>query len=161
MEQLLGKMQDKIHEKIFYLNNGGCAKFAYYLSVELTNLGIPHKISLCDSFPEHLNEGFDGTYEVSHVLVYIPKIGYIDGYKTRTLQQLKQNYNCVNSRKYNLDKLKEYAFKGNWNYSYDTSQNTELVSIIKQYINEKRIARVNLPQQKYKTVSFNRQKVCV
>lgn len=144
MEELLNEMQITIKNSIEYLNYGGCAKFAYYLSVELTKLGIFHKISLCDRFPKYIDEGFNNKYEVEHVLVYIPKIGYIDGYKTRNLKQLKQRYNYVSSKKYNLDKLKEYAFEGDWNSFYETSQNSSLKRIIKLYINEKTIARVNL-----------------
>lgn len=146
MEELLNEMQITIKNSIEYLNYGGCAKFAYYLSEELTRLGIFHKISLCDRFPECLYKGFNNEYEVEHVLVYIPKIGYIDGYETRNLKQLKQRYNYVNSKKYNLNKLKEYAFEGDWNSFYKTSQNSLLKRIIKLYINEKTITRVNLLQ---------------
>lgn len=159
MEELIKLMQEEIHSEIQYLNNGGCAKFAYFLSRNLTKLNIPYQITLCDDNEECIDEGFMGDYEVMHVLVYLPGIGHVDGYKTCTKSELFERYGEVKTDFYDLSDLEHYAFNRNWNTFYDTYQNELLESIINKYINEEKITRVNLSQQKHQGVSTRRKNI--
>ena len=161
MKELIELMQEEIYSEIDCLNNGGCAKFAYFLSKNLTKLNIPHQITLCDDNEECINGGFLGEYEVFHVLVYIPGIGYVDGYETRTKSKLLERYGEIKTDFYDLSDLKYYAFDGNWNPWYDIDQNELLESIINKYINEEKITRVNLPQQEHQRVSTSRKNIFV
>lgn len=161
MKELIELMQEEIYSEIQYLNNGGCATFAYFLSRNLTKLNIPHQITLCDDNEECIDDGFTGDYEVFHVLVYIPGIGHVDGYKTRTKSELLESYEEVKTDFYDLSDLEYYAFNGSWNNYYDTDQNNLLESIINEYINEEKITRVNLLQQEHQRVSTSRKDVLV
>jgi hypothetical protein len=161
MEELIDKMQREIIKKIENLNSGGCPVFAYYFSSILTDLNIPHKVTLCDVFPEHVLSGFKRNYTVEHLLIYFPGIGYVDGYNTYNKSELKRKYHCFRSNKYLLSNLKLYAFEEEWNHWYSRSQNKELLKIIKEHFNEKTIARINLPQSKNKTICFSKEKVSV
>lgn len=161
MKELIELMQEEIYSEIQYLNNGGCATFAYFLSRNLTKLNIPHQITLCDDSEECIDDGFLGGYEVLHVLVYIPGIGYVDGYKTLTKSELFEGYEEIKTDFYDLFDLEHYAFNGNWNVVYDTDQNEILESIINEYINEEKITRVNLSQQKHERVSTSKKDVLV
>lgn len=161
MKELIESMQEQIYSSISCLNNGGCATFAYFLSKNLIKLNIPHQITLCDNNEECVNDGFKGFYEVLHVLVYIPGIGHIDGYKTRSKSELLRLYRKVKTNFYDLLDLEQYAFEGNWNDIYDTDQNDLLKSIIDEYINEEKITRVNLPQQKHQRVGTSKKDILV
>ena len=159
MKDLIESMQEEIKAKIQYLNNGGCAKFAYFLSRNLTKLNIPYQITLCDDNEECIDEGFMGNYEVMHVLVYLPGIRHVDGYSTRTKSELLEKYEEIRTDFYYLSDLEYYAFDGIWNTLYDTDQNELLESIINKYINEEKITRVNLLQQKHQRVSTSRKNI--
>lgn len=161
MEELIKLMQEEIHSEIKYLNYGGCAKFAYFLSRNLTKLNVPYEITLCDDNEEAIEEGFMGDYEVMHVLVYLPGIGHVDGYSTRTKSELLEKYEEIRTDFYYLSDLEYYAFNGDWNTTYNTNQNELLESIINKYINEEKITRVNLLQQKHERISTSRKDVLV
>lgn len=161
MEELIESMQEEIRSEIQCLNDGGCATFAYFLSKNLKKLNIPHQITLCDDNEEYVDGGFEGFYEVLHVLVYIPGIGYIDGYKTRSKSNLLEDYKEIKTDFYDLWDLEHYAFNGEWNYVYDTDQNDLLESIIDEYINEEKITRINLLQQKHQRVGTSKKDILV
>ncbi len=161
MKELIRSMQEEIQSKIEYLNNGGCATFAYFLSKNLTKLNIPHQITLCDYYENNIDSGFNGDYEVLHVLVYIPGIGHIDGYYTYTVYEIVDNYSSIKTDFFNLTDLEDYAFLGSWNDIYDTDQNELLESIINEYINEEKITRVNLLQQEYERICTSRKNILI
>ncbi len=160
MKGLIENMQWEIIKDIHQVNAGGCAVFAYYFSKILTDLKIPHKITICDC-EDNIDDAFNGDWAASHLLVYIPGIGHIDGYKSYSKLDLEYAYSSFESRYYNLDALKCYAFEETWNPSYDRKQNKKLLKIILKHFNENTIAGVNLPQSQDKTICTSRKEVSV
>jgi len=135
-EETIKEMQSKIRTSIRHLNAGGCIHFAYFFSKALKSQGIGHSIFLCNQEP--IDISYDYFESVSHVLVHIPKIGYIDGYD---LYSTKKSYlnrydDEVYHRHYKFSDRKLDKFRNNyrWNPAYSKRQNTKLDKIIKQYI---------------------------
>jgi len=65
-----------------HINSGGCVHFAYFLSQKLTKFGYAHQIVVINHTWENdpiESLPFDGC---SHMVVFIPKIGYIDAEET-------------------------------------------------------------------------------
>ena len=74
------EMQEKIKNNIPAINCGGCIHFAFYFSEKLKSLNIPYKIYCFNSEP--IGRRTYNTFRpVDHVVVYIERIGYIDGKK--------------------------------------------------------------------------------
>lgn len=121
-------MQSEIIDNIDNLNSGGCIHFAYYCSKRLTQLKIKHKV-LFASFNSKIKYTYDDFESVSHVMVYIPRVGYFDGYKFE--KDVKSNYKYLKFLDLNLNILRnEYP----WNDFYNTKQNRKLETIINNYI---------------------------
>jgi hypothetical protein len=136
-EELVYKMQVDIRKSIHSLNNGGCIHFAYYFSKALKSVNIPHRILLTNQEPIDIR--YDYFEPVSHVLVYIPGIGYIDGYELFPTQvsyfdqwsneRYQRHFNLTNKKLNNL--RNDYQ----WNRNYSISQNRRLEKIIQKHIN--------------------------
>lgn len=132
-------MQKDIKKSIALLNNGGCIHFAYYFSMALKKANIEHKIWLSNEDPIDIR--YDYFNPVAHVMVFIPEIGYIDGYN---LYSTKKSYSSLwSGEKYSnhfklssvkLDKLRNNYI---WNYCYQKTQNSKLEKIIQKHVNGK------------------------
>lgn len=129
------EMQNEISSKIQDLNSGGCAKFAYYFSNALREIGISCEIYFCedeDIIPNSINK-FDGA---PHLVVKLNDIGYIDGYKTFTKRKILDEYGGLRKAKINIGKV--INNKSYWNPTYDTSQDSKLRTIIKRHLHGNR-----------------------
>lgn len=134
--ELIETMQVNISKSINYLNNGGCIHFAYYFSKALKSAGIPYKILLTNEEPIDIR--YDYFDPVSHVMVQIPGIGYIDGYDfypekdNYSDQWMEERY----SRHFLLSPIKMNKLRLNytWNQAYRLSQNDKLEKIINRHV---------------------------
>lgn len=130
LEQSIRELQRQVRNEIEYINSGGCIHFAYYFSKKLTKLGVDHKIYFTDYEPIYLN--YDNYQASSHVMVYIPKIGYIDGYELhKTRKTIGREYYSVRT-KISTKKLDNFRNCYCWNPTYDTDQNKKLESLIEK-----------------------------
>lgn len=124
----LKKLHKDVNKYIHYINSGGCGYFAKFLSQRLTYLNIKHSIVFLDRLnPVTLSYNkFNGIY---HVMILIPKVGYIDGEKViKNSKKINYAYRKtgVPFRKLsNFVDMREY-----WNDMYDTSQNYLLKTLI-------------------------------
>lgn len=123
-------MQKKIQKTIPRLNSGGCIYFANYFSKALDRLNIPNQVYFVYKKGED-SLSLKNFCGVTHVVVYIKGIGFVDGYRTYTdMKQLKEYYfNLFNVKKVriNLDKIVDRKY---WNPKYNTDYNTKLSKII-------------------------------
>lgn len=124
------KMQDEIQENIENLNSGGCIHFAKYFSDHLTSLGISHKIFFGNYWRREVIS-LDPFTPVSHVMVYINNIGYVDGYKILKYAKLKYRSNKLVEMRL---QDKEILSHRDWNNRYQKYQNKLLQQIIKKHI---------------------------
>lgn len=136
-KELIYNMQAEIEKKIHCLNNGGCIHFAYYFSKALKLANVPHKIVLANQEP--IDVRYEYFESVSHVMVYIPEIGYIDGYE---LFPTKRSYfDLWDDERYkrhlHLSNKKLNNLRNNyrWNPMYSRDQNMKLEKIIQKHIN--------------------------
>lgn len=125
----LRAMQEDIMHDIYAINSGGCVHFAYYFSKKLREHNISHKIFLTNVWNK-INTTYETLESISHVSVYIPEIGYVDGEDT---------FSCLNARKYrkhtymSLKKLDYYRYACEWNPDYNVRQNAKLEKIIDRH----------------------------
>lgn len=134
LKKIVKNIQEKLKQKVDSLNSGGCIHFAYYFSDVLTVLGIDHKVY-------YFNKSWDGPVSrsyrdfeaVSHVMVYIDDIGYIDGYKTLSLKEVKNVYSYKSTHKFDLHRLRS---KYPWNYTYNKRQNSKVKNVILECFND-------------------------
>ncbi len=133
-------MQADINKNIRKLNSGGCIHFAYYCSKALKTADIPHKILFCNQYPVSIK--YDSFSSVSHVLVHIIGLGYIDGYDFYDTKRdyLDRWYDEKYASSYSLSIRKLDNFRNNyrWNPQYKVRQNLKLERIINKHINGKR-----------------------
>ena len=122
------RIQEDIDDQIECINLGGCIHFAYYLSNQLTKLKIQHSILFMDYRPIDLRYG--NFASVSHVAVYVPLIGYIDG--EDIFHNIDKPYKRV--QKVSLRKLNNFRNNTTWNDSYDTTQNGILLRLIEKHL---------------------------
>jgi len=134
--ELIETMQVNIKKSIRCLNNGGCIHFAYYFSKALKSANIPYKILLSNGDPIDIR--YDFFDPVSHVLVQILGVGYIDGYdfypeKGDYCDQFEEERY---GRHYTMSLIKLNKLRSNysWNQLYHTSQNTQLEEIINRHV---------------------------
>ena len=124
-------MQEEIRKNIYSLNCGGCIHFAFYFSKRLEELNIPHKIFLGNKNSTKIDvSNFE---PVNHVMVYVHKLGYIDGYKTVRFAKLSFRRHVLTNINLNRRSIRNHP---NWNSDYDVSQNRLLNTIIKKHIND-------------------------
>lgn len=121
-------LQRKISKKIHCLNSGGCVHFAYYFSKKLRDLEIEHKIVYLDD--QEISLVKSEFEPVNHVCIYIPHVGYIDGYKT-----LKKIPAHLKYKKFSVDttKVNYFRLSYSWNSSYELRQNDLLEEIINEH----------------------------
>ena len=119
-------LQSDICNQIDSINCGGCIHFAYYLSKQLTALKVEHTILFVNYSPIYLM--YSKFNPVSHVAVYVPEIGYIDGEEIFT--NIRHPYKAV--RKVSLKKLDHFRNNFEWNSWYDTDQNFRLEHLIQK-----------------------------
>lgn len=129
------QMQEEIQMFIKKLNSGGCIHFAYFFSQALRLKHISHKICFMDYEPISLSyQNFDA---VSHVMVFIPNIGYIDGYNLYVNKNAYLNhYNepFTATVKLSLTKLEIFRTECSWNHAYNKRQNKQLSKIISNHV---------------------------
>lgn len=132
MIEKLHKMQKEIYSTIPCLNYGGCIHFAWFLSKRLKKLNIKHFLyyHLHESYPHNISNILQ--YGIHHVTVYIPSIGFIDGYKTVSFKDRKNYYKYNRRAKISIDTVRNLDI---WNSMYDTKHNVLLEKIIKRHIN--------------------------
>lgn len=133
---VINRIQRELSWNLEELNSGGCIHFAYYFSNALSLLDIPHKIFLCNR-KEYgkVYRTYQDFMSVSHVLVYIDGIGFIDGHKCTSLKEVKREYAYrISSFKMDLDRLRrEYE----WNWMYDPEEgNPMVIDTIKKYLDD-------------------------
>ena len=139
MEQLnnvlpeqVSRLQKEIRKSIDALNSGGCINFAYYFSKKLRELNIDHKVVFTDY--DKINFTYKKFAAVSHVLIYVDNIGWIDGEETYTNTSFKKNY-VRQLKKIPLVKLNNLrSYKYGWNNWYEKSQDTKLEKLINKHI---------------------------
>lgn len=131
-------MQSDIRSTIENVNCGGCIHFAYYFTEALKKIGHPYKVFFCNTrWDNRVGRSYDTFLPVNHVLVYVEKIGFIDGTDTieakeyNHKQVIKRVYYYHNVLKLNLNKLRS---KYTWCYLYDKAQNNTLSAIVNNYI---------------------------
>ena len=130
-EQVSG-LQKEIRKSIDALNSGGCINFAYYFSKKLRELNIDHKVVFTDY--DKINFTYKKFVAVSHVLIYIDNIGWIDGEETYTNDSFKKTY-ARQLKKISLVKLNNLrSYKYGWNVWYERSQNAKLEKLINKHI---------------------------
>ena len=128
LERKIAIIQEKLSQKISTLNNGGCIHFAYYFSLALKRLKIPYKVYLAHSW-RPIGNTYATFIAVSHVVVYVEGIGYIDGHNTDF--SIKEQYKYCRQTKLNLDILRS-SYK--WNDAYRWKNNKTLEKIINTYL---------------------------
>jgi hypothetical protein len=132
LENKICDMQYELQQKINELNNGGCIHFAYYFSEALKNLKIPHKVYLAHVWRK-IGNTYATFHAVSHVVVFIEGIGYIDGHETVDQEDMECSYKYCRQTKLNLDNLRcNYE----WNSTYRWHNNVKLKKIINTYISD-------------------------
>lgn len=129
MKKKINSLQEAVRKNIYFINHGGCIHFVYFLSKRLRELGIYHRV--CFSNCCNVSLDYDKFEAVNHVTIYIPRIGYIDGYETT--KKLYRKYN-TETEKISLNKLNRFRKEYDWNPTYDIGQNRKLNSLIKKYI---------------------------
>lgn len=135
LKEQIKTLQDEITANIRNINLGGCIQFVYFFSKRLTELNIKHSVSLADKWDDlKLNYNSFANCGLDHVMIYIPKIGYIDGEKTVDLKRLKAKYNYVHTRVVSLSRIKRFASIGGWNPAYNPDQNDLLEELINKII---------------------------
>lgn len=142
----------ELHKKIkdiSFINFGGCAHFAYFLSKRLKDLNIEHDIvafdadesikEKCANLSVRIKDGI-GDMACSHVMIAIGEF-YIDGsdiikkgnstWFSYNYDKKKFNYNYD---KISFNKLRLMRQHGNWSDHYDKLQNRKLHNYIKQTV---------------------------
>lgn len=108
------------------INSGGCIHFAYYLSKQLTERKIKHRVvGLVHS---HLD--LSGVQEIGckHVVIYIPRIGYVDSESIRkTTSEFPYFYFKAMILDIDLDLFRN---KKVWNRTYKKSYNSTISRVI-------------------------------
>lgn len=121
-------LQKKIKKQIEYINNGGCPHFAYYFSKKLIELKIPHKIVFLNDSEISLSK--DKFSPCAHVCIYIPTIGYIDGYYIEG-PRCKKGF--ITKFSTNTTKLGYFRSVHGWNPRYNKNQNSQLEKLINEH----------------------------
>jgi hypothetical protein len=131
-------IQKDIRMKIRNINRGGCVYFAKFLSEELIRLGIKHRIVVCGRNDKHIKDSLENEYSFAHVMIYIHKMGYIDGEELYLQKKdLWKGYypKSLKLEQINLDK---HIRNGCWNPTYNRYSNGRLKKIIQRHLNDYR-----------------------
>lgn len=130
LREIIKKIQTELIDEVPLLNRGGCVHFANIFSRELSKLHIFHKIVVCSHNKQDLLYSLKKEDSFSHVMIYINKIGYIDGHVTH--QNLEYNASkAVITDKINLS---NNIKNGAWNSDYKLSNNKKVEEIIMKYL---------------------------
>lgn len=135
----LEQLQDHLYKKVPRLNHGGCIRFAYYFSKYLTQHNVYHKITFVSNDHEMtFNTKARNSISIYHVLVYIPKLGYIDGHASYTYDELVADYHYIKSRKLTLKQLSVWMNDrpDRWNPSYKLFNDTKITKAINIFLND-------------------------
>lgn len=138
MHQIIKKqieeLQTETSKKIEWLNSGGCIRFAYYMSRKLHELNINHSICYRQQNYLPLKLTKNQFVAVSHVFIYIPKIGYFDGYEFIPKGNIRPYGYKYKNYKSPLSSLEYYIYKRGWNTLYNSENDELLVMLIDKYI---------------------------
>ena len=126
----LSSMQAELQKFIPNLISGGCIHFAYYFSKALKKLGVPYKVYMASSYRRKFGNSYKSFTPVSHILVFVEDVGFIDGHET--LETLKDWYACHAVLK--LQNLNKLRFEYEWNDYYSLASNNLLEQTINKYI---------------------------
>ncbi len=142
MIEIIDKIYDinkELSKRVSYINNGGCGKYALFLSEQLINKNIKHDIVVFSSktniktIKKYIKNKKHEYYDISfhHVMIKIDKF-YIDGetiYKERPYE-----YKTYYKGKLKHGELKFSVENGDWNSDYNNKQNKRVQAIIKKYL---------------------------
>ena len=108
------------------INNGGCIHFAYYLSKQLTERKIKHRVvGLVHS---HLDLSDVQEIGCKHVVIYIPRIGYVD---SESIRKTTREFPYFSFKAMTLDiDLDLFRNKKVWNRRYKRSYNSTISRVI-------------------------------
>lgn len=133
------------------INCGGCVHFAYFLSEKLKRFGYKHNIVAINTFSYFIDFEEEKEYLLnyqggcSHLVIHIPKIGYVDA--EVTVKNVKSLYRKDISfhvfmlpESFDLNKLRH---KDLWNDSYNRQYNKELNKIISKHFKKLKYERKN------------------
>lgn len=129
LQSQIKKVQDGIYSKVYNINQGGCIHFAYYLSKRLNKLKIPHKVFFGNY--SRIDLRYEYFESVSHVMIYIDGIGYIDGTDILVTSPYHSYKRCVKVSEKKLNTMRNYYEWNNW---YDLKQNSTVSKLINKYI---------------------------
>lgn len=136
LKKNIAQMQSNIRDEIYAINRGGCIHFAYYFSKRLHELKIPHKITFL--YDDYMFSTKISEFEsATHVLVYIPEIGYVDGETTYDKSELRGSHYHYRNRKtvkLSVKTLNLFRNTPHWNPTYSKHQNNNLKDIIYSHI---------------------------
>jgi hypothetical protein len=135
LRQKIRLMQKEICNTIGNINYGGCIYFAKLFSEELSKLNIQHRIVFSDRSESCLRRAIEEESSVNHVLIYIPRIGYIDGEEIFRIRKDIYDYK-VRSIKPEQINLDNHIIQGYWNTAYNKSDNPRLKKIIQRHLND-------------------------
>lgn len=144
---IISDIQNEINNPA--INCGGCVHFAYFLSKKLKRFGYKYDIVAINIDNCFIDLEEEKEYLLnyqggcSHLVVHIPKIGYIDA--ERTARSLKSFYNFYTDtfklpESFDLNKLRS---KDIWNDEYDRKYNKDLNKIISKHFKKLKYERKN------------------
>ena len=114
------------------INCGGCIHFAYYLSEKLKSLNIEHEVVGLFSHGDSMEDLFFGG--CTHVVVYVPRLGYID---SKTVRTEIRSYSFLSVRKITFPKdLDLNALRNSrnaWNTVYNLGYNSTISRVINSH----------------------------
>ena len=133
------------------INCGGCVHFAYFLSKKLKHFGYKHNIVAINTFNFFIDFKEEKQYLLnykggcSHLVVHIPKIGYVDAELTvKNVKSLCRKdisfHTFMLPESFDLNKLRH---KNIWNNSYDRQYNRKLNQIISKHFKKLKYERKN------------------
>lgn len=131
IEKQIMELQREIKNSIEDINLGGCIHFAYFFSKRLKELKINHYVVLINYNDSELSFNYKKLHSVNHVMIFIPKIGYIDGEDTITSIPKEFNHRRGNP---SIKKLDTFRKLSGWNVTYNKYQNKKLSILINSII---------------------------
>lgn len=126
-------LQEELIDSLEFINYGGCVHFAYYFSNALKELKIDHKVVFLAN-RSNIDESIKNYDTFSHIMIHIPKIGYVDGHDTFKTKRDLNSYESMRKKSSKKTDLNLFRMRPGWNTEYDTSNNEYLEATINKYI---------------------------
>jgi len=146
-QELIGKIHDihgKIYDKVPFINNGGCARFALHAHVALNKLGIKNQMRVELGYNDNCSimqkkkdiKNIDKLHELdkeglafNHTWIYIPSMDINFDGEIITTEGKYFNGNTHHGS-YNEKQMNTIIMVGNWNKNYDVRHNKKLLQIV-------------------------------